>query len=94
MQHEPGCDRYSYCTRGGCGSVHHGPGSSRNTREKCWAVIRGTVYDLSAWVGKHTGGDKNSLKLCGSDGTSASEGRHGGQRNPEHVLVGFAIGTL
>jgi cytochrome b involved in lipid metabolism len=60
----------------------------------CLTAIRGTVYDLTAWISKHPGGDKNILKLCGIDGTSAFEGKHGGQENPENALKGFAVGSL
>ncbi len=60
----------------------------------CLTVIRGTVYDLTAWISKHPGGDKNILKLCGIDGTSAFETKHGGQEKPEKVLEGFAVGSL
>jgi cytochrome b involved in lipid metabolism len=62
--------------------------------EKCWSAINGKVYDLTAWINKHPGGDKNILKLCGLDGTAAFNGKHGGQAKPEATLAGFEIGTL
>lgn len=60
----------------------------------CLTAIRGTVYNLTAWVDKHPGGDKNILKICGLDGTAAFEGKHGGQEKPENVLKGFEVGML
>jgi cytochrome b involved in lipid metabolism len=60
----------------------------------CLTVVRGTVYDLTAWIDKHPGGDKNILKLCGFDGTAAFEKKHGGQEKPENALKGFEVGTL
>lgn len=60
----------------------------------CYTVIRGTVYDVTAFIDKHPGGDKNILRLCGIDGTAAFEGKHGGQEKPENALKGFEIGML
>ncbi len=65
---------------------------AHNTPESCWAIIRDDVYDLTAWINKHPGGDKNILRLCGLDGTAMFDKKHGGQENPENVLKGFEIG--
>jgi len=62
--------------------------------ENCWTAINGKVYDLTAWINKHPGGDKNILKLCGTDGSSLFNGQHGGQEKQENVLKGFSIGVL
>lgn len=67
---------------------------SASTPEKCWSAINGQVYDLTAWINKHPGGDKNILKICGIDGSSAFNAKHGGQAKPEETLKGFAIGVL
>jgi cytochrome b involved in lipid metabolism len=60
----------------------------------CLTVIRGTVYDVTAFIDRHPGGDKNILRLCGLDGTAAFEKKHGGQEKPENALKGFEVGTL
>ncbi|MBP9751464.1 MAG: cytochrome b5 domain-containing protein [Candidatus Moranbacteria bacterium] len=60
----------------------------------CLTVIRGTVYDVTAFIDKHPGGDKNILRLCGLDGTASFEKKHGGQEKPENALKGFDVGTL
>jgi cytochrome b involved in lipid metabolism len=65
-----------------------------NTPEKCWTVIRGTVYDLTSWIEKHPGGERGILSLCGTDGTAKYTGKHGGQAGPEKALEGFEIGKL
>lgn len=65
-----------------------------NSAASCYAVVRGTVYDLTAWIGSHPGGKQAILGLCGKDGTAAFEGQHGGQRRPENELKGFEIGVL
>lgn len=68
--------------------------SAHKDASSCLTVIRGNVYDVTAFIDKHPGGDKNILKLCGLDGTEAFERKHGGQEKPENVLKGFEVGTL
>jgi cytochrome b involved in lipid metabolism len=65
-----------------------------NSRESCWTVVRGEVYDLTAWIDKHPGGADKILKLCGKDGTQGFEKVHGGQEKPEKALEKFEIGKL
>jgi cytochrome b involved in lipid metabolism len=65
-----------------------------NTPGKCWTVVSGVVYDLTAWINRHPGGDKNILSLCGLDGTAAYNSVHAGQSKPANVLAGFEIGLL
>jgi hypothetical protein len=62
--------------------------------ESCYTVVRGSVYDLTAWIGTHPGGADAILKICGKDGTSAFVGKHGGMEKQENLLVGMKIGTL
>ena len=68
--------------------------AAANSQSKCWTVISGNVYDLTAWVSKHPGGQENILSICGIDGTSAFEGQHGGQGRPAKILASYKIGTL
>ena len=63
-------------------------------QSSCYTVIRGMVYDVSAFIDKHPGGDKNILRTCGIDATTLFEGKHGGQEKPEAALAGFVIGRL
>jgi cytochrome b involved in lipid metabolism len=60
----------------------------------CWAVINGTVYDLTSWINQHPGGPDRILSICGKDGTAAFEGQHGTQGRPNAILATFKIGTL
>lgn len=60
----------------------------------CWSVIRNTVYDLTAFVEEHPGGERNILKICGKDGTSYFEGKHGGNVKQETLLTTFEIGKV
>jgi len=60
----------------------------------CWTIVRGIVYDLTPFIDEHPGGANNILRLCGTDGTDAFEGKHGGEPRPENTLEGYEIGTL
>jgi cytochrome b involved in lipid metabolism len=60
----------------------------------CWTIINNVVYDLTTWVSKHPGGDRAILKICGRDGTSLFEGKHGGDAKPESALQTFKLGNL
>lgn len=68
--------------------------ATHNTRESCWTVINGSVYDLTAWISRHPGGANAILRLCGTDGTATFEGQHGGQGGPESQLAEFRVGAL
>lgn len=60
----------------------------------CWSVINGNVYDLTSWVSQHPGGSSRILAICGTDGSSAFNGQHGGQGAPTSTLSGFLLGPL
>jgi cytochrome b involved in lipid metabolism len=60
----------------------------------CWTAINGNVYDVTKWINQHPGGANAILSLCGTDGSSAFNDQHGGQRRPENELASFKIGTL
>ncbi len=64
------------------------------TESDCRTAINGKVYDVTAFFGKHPGGDKNILRTCGIDATQAFEKKHGGNTKANNVLEGFEIGTL
>ncbi len=68
--------------------------AKHNSKESCWTVIIGDVYDLTNWIDKHPGGADKILKLCGKDGTDLFVRQHGGKEKPEKVLESFKIGTL
>ncbi len=65
-----------------------------NTEADCWSSINGNVYNLSAWIAEHPGGERSILRLCGKDGSAAFNGQHGGQGQPMQTLSGFKVGTL
>jgi cytochrome b involved in lipid metabolism len=67
---------------------------ANNGRAKCWTVISDNVYDLTAWIGAHPGGEGAILSLCGTDGTSSFNAMHRNQINPESRLAGALLGPL
>lgn len=60
----------------------------------CYSAVNGMVYDLTKWITRHPGGQREILAICGRDGSSAFNGQHGGDARPEQLLAGFEIGTL
>lgn len=68
--------------------------ATHSSASNCWTVIKGTVYDLTQWEDQHPGGAARIIALCGTDGTSAFTGQHGGEPRPANELKGFDIGSL
>lgn len=67
---------------------------SHNSQTSCWSVINNKVYDLTAWIDEHPGGSSQILSICGTDGSSAFNEQHGGQREPADELAPFYIGEF
>ena len=65
-----------------------------NSAAKCWTVIRGNVYDLTAWISAHPGGSSPIRSLCGTDGTTSFTSMHGNQGRPERTLDSYLLGPL
>lgn len=68
--------------------------AKHSTRESCYAIISGNVYDLTSWIPQHPGGEQRILSICGTDGTAKFSRQHGGSAKPPLVLAGFKIGSL
>ena len=41
------------------------------TRDDCWAIIDGRVYDVSSIIERHSGGVNAIIPYCGKDGSVA-----------------------
>lgn len=65
-----------------------------NSASKCYSAVNGMVYDLTAWIGLHPGGEAKILAICGKDGSSAFNNQHEGQAKPEATIGKYKIGTL
>ena len=68
--------------------------SKHKDSASCWSAINGGVYDLTSWIPQHPGGPQAILSICGIDGSSRFNARHGGAALQAKILAGFKIGTL
>lgn len=68
--------------------------SANNSAKSCWAVIEGSVYNLTNWINSHPGGSGAILSLCGTEATSSFKGKHGNQSRPAAQLSGYLLGPL
>jgi len=69
-----------------------------STKEDCWLVLSGKVYDVTEMIGKHPGGEA-ILQGCGKDATELFETRPMGSKTPHSqkardMAKGFEIGVL
>ena len=60
----------------------------------CWAVVDGSVYDLTKWAALHPGGPAIIRTLCGRDATADFLGRHSNQPDPARELSNYLLGKL
>jgi cytochrome b involved in lipid metabolism len=68
--------------------------AQHSSRSNCWSAINGSVYDLTSWIPNHPGGEEKILSLCGIDGSSRYNSKHGGEAKPARMLAGFKLGIL
>lgn len=68
--------------------------AAKNSRSACWVIISGSVYNLTEWINKHPGGSGAISSLCGTDGTDAFEGKHGGEARASSTLDSYYLGPL
>jgi cytochrome b involved in lipid metabolism len=68
--------------------------SAHSDASSCYSSVSGSVYDLTSWISRHSGGSGAILKICGRDATNAFISQHGGQEKAETALAGFKIGSL
>ena len=68
--------------------------AANNSAKSCWAVIEGSVYNLTAWINSHPGGSGAIISLCGTEATSSFKGKHGNQSRPAAQVSGYLLGPL
>jgi cytochrome b involved in lipid metabolism len=75
-----------------------------NSKESCWTIISGSVYDITSYIPRHPGGEE-ILRACGEDATTlftsrqTSDGQSVGSGSPhspnaEDQLEKLLIGTV
>ena len=78
--------------------------AQHKTKDDCWTIVGGKVYDITQYVPQHPGGDE-ILRACGVDGTSlftqrtTSDGQKVGSGTPHdssatRMLESMQVGTL
>ncbi|KAJ3477832.1 hypothetical protein NLI96_g10195 [Meripilus lineatus] len=50
--------------------------AAHSTRDSCWIIVHGNVYDVTDFLDEHPGGSKIILKYAGKDATEAYEPIH------------------
>lgn len=66
----------------------------RATREECWTIVDGSVYDVTSFITRHPAGSADIIEMCGRDASDSFLGQHRGQGEPEEWLATLRIGTL
>ncbi|KAE8730017.1 Cytochrome b5 isoform A [Hibiscus syriacus] len=64
-----------------------------NTKEDCWVVIDGKVYDVTDYLDDHPGGDDVVLAATGKDATDEFEDA-GHSKGAKELMQNFCIGEL
>ncbi|CAN0896203.1 Cytochrome b5 isoform A [Linum grandiflorum] len=67
--------------------------SEHNSKDDCWIVIDGKVYDVSSYLDDHPGGDDVLLQATGKDATDDFEDA-GHSETAREELKTFFIGEL
>ncbi|KAK8567367.1 hypothetical protein V6N13_105339 [Hibiscus sabdariffa] len=67
--------------------------SQHNTKDDCWVVIDGKVYDVSSYLDEHPGGDDVVLAATGKDATDDFEDA-GHSESAKELMQSFCIGEL
>lgn len=69
--------------------------ATHNSASDCWMAVDGNVYDVTAYVDAHPGGQAEILKGCGLDATAMFQAeRHHGSPKTQAALLEYEIGTL
>ncbi|CAN4122043.1 unnamed protein product [Withania somnifera] len=67
--------------------------SQHSTKDDCWVVIDGKVYDVSSYLDEHPGGDDVVLAVTGQDATDEFEDA-GHSKSARELMEKFFIGEL
>lgn len=67
--------------------------STHNTKEDCWVVIDGKVYDVTTYLDDHPGGDDVIIEATGKDATDEFEDA-GHSKSARDLMQDYCIGEL
>ncbi|KAK9277382.1 hypothetical protein L1049_006925 [Liquidambar formosana] len=67
--------------------------SEHNTKDDCWVVIDGKVYDVTTYLDEHPGGDDVFIEVTGKDAADEFEDA-GHSKSARELMETFCIGEL
>lgn len=67
--------------------------AQHNTRDDCWVVIDGKVYDVTSYLDEHPGGDDVILTATGKDATEEFEDA-GHSKDARDLMETFCVAEL
>lgn len=67
--------------------------SQHSTKDDCWVVIDGKVYDVTAYLDEHPGGDDVLLTATGKDAKEEFEDA-GHSKDARDLMEEFCVGEL
>jgi hypothetical protein len=71
--------------------------ASKNTPENCWSSLNGSVYNVTEYISRHSGGEKSITRACGQDLAQFSANHPGGSFDSaklQGILSEYKIGEL
>jgi cytochrome b involved in lipid metabolism len=68
--------------------------AAHNTQADCWTLVFDKVYNITTYIRNHPGGASSISKICGKDGTSIFDNKHGGSSSQALILSTYKIGVL
>ncbi|KAL4796156.1 FMN-dependent dehydrogenase-domain-containing protein [Aspergillus venezuelensis] len=68
--------------------------AKHNTKESCWVILYGKVYDVTDFLSEHPGGSKIILKLSGQDATEEYDPIHPPGILEENLKPEAFLGTV
>ncbi|XP_057961817.1 cytochrome b5 [Malania oleifera] len=67
--------------------------SLHDSKDDCWVVIDGKVYDVTSYLDEHPGGDDVVLAVTGKDATDEFEDA-GHSKSARELMENFFVGEL
>ena len=64
------------------------------SKDDCWTTVNGKVYDLTSAISSHPGGEGAISSICGIDGSSKFDNKHGENDKAKNWLDKLYIGDL
>jgi cytochrome b involved in lipid metabolism len=65
-----------------------------NKASNCWTVVGKNVYKVTAWIPKHPGGKGVVVAMCGKNGTTLFNSKHGKDPIAKGSLAKYKIGNI